>query len=38
MKEGRDVYSGLVGKPDGKNHWGDPGVDGSIILIWIFKK
>jgi hypothetical protein len=21
-----------------RDHWGDPGVDGSIILIWILKK
>jgi hypothetical protein len=25
----------LVGKPEGKSHWGDPDVDGRIILnIW----
>jgi hypothetical protein len=22
----------------GKNHWGDPGVDGRTILEWIFRK
>jgi len=36
MGERRGVYR--VGKPDGKNHLGDPGVDGRIILRWIFRK
>jgi len=27
-----------VEKPEGKNHLGDPGVDGRILLRWIFKK
>jgi len=26
------VYRVLVGKPEGKSHWGDLGVDGWIIL------
>ena len=34
----RGVYRVLVGKPEGKNHLGDPGVDGRIILRWIFRK
>jgi len=38
MGEGRSVYGVLVGKPQGKNHWGDPGVDGWIILRLIFGK
>ena len=38
MEEGRDVYKVLVGKPEGKNHWGDQDVDGSIILRWILRK
>ena len=28
----------LVGKPEGKRSLGNPGVDGSIILRWIFRK
>jgi hypothetical protein len=32
MGEWRDVYRVLVGKPEGKNHWGDLGVDGRILL------
>jgi hypothetical protein len=27
-----------VGIPKGKNHFGDPGVDGRLILRWIFRK
>jgi len=27
-----------VGKPEGKNHLEDPGVDGRIIIRWIFRK
>jgi hypothetical protein len=27
-----------VGKPEGRNHTEDPGVDGRIILKWIFEK
>ena len=38
MEEGRGVHKVLVGKPEGKNHLGDPGVDGRIILRWIFRK
>jgi hypothetical protein len=28
----------LVGRSEGKDHLEDPGVDGRIILKWIFKK
>jgi len=28
MVEERGVYRVLVGKPEGKSHWGDLGVDG----------
>jgi hypothetical protein len=32
------VYRILMGKPERKDHWGDLGVDGRIILGWIFRK
>jgi hypothetical protein len=36
--EGRGVYRVLVGKPEGKNHWEDPGVDGSSgIGLWVYR-
>jgi hypothetical protein len=28
----------LVGKPKGRNYLEDPGVNGRIILKWIFEK
>ena len=36
--ERRGVYSVLVGKPEERDHLGDPGVDGRIMLRWIFRK
>jgi hypothetical protein len=36
--EERGVYRVLVGKPEGNSHWGDPGIDGWIILGWICMK
>jgi hypothetical protein len=27
-----------VGKPEGRDHFEDPGGDGRIILRWIFRK
>jgi hypothetical protein len=36
MGEERRVHRVLVGKPEGKSYWGDPDVDGRIILKWIF--
>ena len=38
MGERRGLYRVLVGKPEGKNQLVDPGVDGRIILRWIFRK
>ena len=38
MGEGRSVHRFLVGEPVVKSHWGDPDVDGRIILRWIFRK
>ena len=32
------MYRVLVGKPEGKSHWGDLGVDGLIILGWISRR
>jgi len=38
MGERRGIYRVLVGKPEGKSHLEDPGIDGRIILRWIFRK
>ena len=38
MGEEKGVYRVLVGKLEGKNHWGDLGVDGWIILGWISRR
>ena len=27
-----------MGKPEGRDHLEDPGIDGRIILRWIFRK
>jgi hypothetical protein len=37
MGERRGAYRALVGKPEGRNRLDDPGVDGKIILKWIFE-
>jgi len=33
--EWRGVHRVLVGKPEERDHGGDPDVDGKIILRWI---
>jgi len=38
MGDRRVAYRVLVGKPDRKSHLEDLGMDGRIILKWIFKK
>ena len=38
MGERKGAYRVLMGKPEGRFHLKDPGVDGRIILKWIFEK
>jgi len=38
MVERRSIYRALVGKPERRRPLEDPGVDGRIILGWIFRK
>jgi hypothetical protein len=38
MGEDRGMHKVLVGKPERKSHRGDQGIDGKIILRWIFRK
>jgi hypothetical protein len=36
MREKRNVYRLLIGKPEGRGHWEDQGVGGEITLRWTF--
>jgi hypothetical protein len=38
MGQRRGAHRVLVGKPEGRNHFEDPGVDGRIILKCILEK
>jgi hypothetical protein len=38
MGDRRSAIQGLVGKTEGRNHSEDPGIDGRIILKWIFER
>jgi hypothetical protein len=38
MVERRCAYRALVGKPEGRRPLKGPGVDGRIILKWIFER
>jgi len=38
MDEERGMYRVLLGKTEGRNQWGDLGVDGWIILGWISRR
>ena len=35
---GERRVQGFGRKPGERDHWGNPGVDGMIILSWIFMK
>jgi len=38
MGDGRGVHRVVVGNLRERDHWGDPDVDGRVILRWIFRK
>jgi hypothetical protein len=38
MGKERGVYGVWSGNLRERVHWGDPGVDGRILLRWIFRK
>ena len=35
MGEGRSMYRVLMGKPEAKSYWGEPGADCSILSIYM---
>jgi hypothetical protein len=37
MGKGRGAYRNFLGRSEGNDHLGDPGVDGRIISKWIIK-
>jgi hypothetical protein len=38
LGEGKGVYRFWWGNLRERDHWGDPGIDGRIILGWMFRK
>jgi len=38
MAERRGAYRILMGRLEGRDHLEDSGIDGKIILKWMFKK
>ena len=36
--ERRGTYRVLMGKPEGRNHLEDPGLNGKMILKWILRE
>jgi hypothetical protein len=39
LYDSEEAYTELWwGNPRERDHWGDPGVDGRILLRWIFRK
>jgi len=38
MGDSKGTYKNLLGRPEGKSHLEDIGVDGRITLKWIFNK